>query len=166
MKMPKILYRLPISVRMALTKLLMSLFVLVIFVAVCFSKIDHELAGVIASFTVIILLPVTLLWSVDASRIIRREMPHNKSARVIAAILGIPQAVFGISLTLIGVVFPFIEIHDVFIDIMLGRSFLLSAISIIPTLFMLGLGYFYVREGLGMAPKCPRFLELFVNKNK
>lgn len=149
----KLLCNAPSVVRKVLIKLSAAACFLICLTAVCFADIDRSLVAVIAAITVIVILPVTLMLSVDASRVIRNVMPQDRKAMILAAILAIPQVVLGVVLLLVGLVFPFVLVNDVITDIRGGQPIFLHAISILTAFFMLIIGYFYVLEGLGLR-KC------------
>jgi hypothetical protein len=82
-------------VRGALLKLLGSLIVLISLLLGIFSNVDRGLVGIMGGVLIVIVVPMTILFSVDASRAIRKQASGNKSLRLFGLILGIPQAVMG-----------------------------------------------------------------------
>ena len=140
-------------IKRALIKLLAAATVLVGLLLGCFSHIDRGLVGIMAAVTIILAIPITVLLSIDASRIIKREMPLNKSVRILGAILGIPQAVFGTILVAFGIVYPFIGMRDIVADLSLGQPAIVPFIWTGTALLMLGLGLYYLREGLSFGKK-------------
>lgn len=138
------------GIRKALIKLLVAAAVLIGLILGCFSPIDRELVGIMAGFTILLAFPITVLLSVDASRIIKREMPRKKSVRILGVVLGIPQAVLGTILVAFGIVYPFIGIRDILADLSSGRSGIIPFLTTVTAILMLGVGYYYLREGLGL----------------
>jgi hypothetical protein len=146
----KLLCNAPSVVKKVLIKLSVAVCFLICLTMVCFANIDRSLVAVIAATTVIVVLPVTLMLSIDASRMIRNVMPQDRKAIILATVLAIPQVVLGVALLLVGLVFPFILVSDVITDIRGGQPIFLHAISILTAFFMLIVGYFYILEGLGL----------------
>lgn len=142
-----------VSIKKSLIKLLVATIVLVWLVSECFYQSDPGLVGVIAVGTAILPLPIVILLSIDASRVIKREISINKATRVLGALLGIPQAVLGILLMAIGIAYPFIGIRNIVVDISSGRLAIFPFVSTIIALMMLIIGYYYLREGLSFSKK-------------
>jgi hypothetical protein len=104
---------------------------------------DSPFAGLAVGLVVVVVFPSTLLFAIDASRAIRREILTNNSVRVLGRILGIPQAIFGIILMAFGVAYPVYKFING-----LGPTPFVTALYIVMALVMFCVGFYYVREGL------------------
>jgi hypothetical protein len=141
------------ATKIALIKLLLAIFALVGVTLICFSKIDRGLTGLLATVAVLVLLPMTILFSIDASRAIKNDAAISDSAslKTIGTLLGIPRAILGVALLAIGVAYPLIAVTKIAADIPSGYSYFLQFVLAIISAGMLTLGYFYLREGLGLS---------------
>jgi hypothetical protein len=104
---------------------------------------DSPFAGLAVGLVVVVVFPSTLLFAIDASRAIRREILTNNSVRVLGKILGIPQAIFGIILMAFGVAYPVYSLING-----LGLTPLVTVLYIVMALVMFCVGFYYVKEGL------------------
>jgi hypothetical protein len=138
------------AVRKALVKLLLALVALIGLILTCFSGIDRGVVPVIVGLIVLIIFPSTILFGIDASRVIRAEASAGRAVRVLGRILGIPQAIMGIVLIAFGVVYPFFGVRDFIADLSARRSGIGSFIMTLTAIAALFLGYYYLREGLGI----------------
>ena len=138
------------TIRKGLIKLLASAAVLIGLILACISRSNRDLVGIIGGIIVLLVLPATLLWGIDASRVIKREMPKNKSIRILGTLLGIPQAIMGTILIAFGLVGPFIGVRDFIAERAAGQSGIMPFIMTVTAIAFLIVGYYYVREGLGL----------------
>lgn len=138
------------TIRKALIKLLASAAVLIGLILACISRSNRDLVGIIGGIIVLLVLPATLLWGIDASRVIKREMPKNKSVRILGTLLGIPQAIMGTILIAFGLVGPFIGVRDFIAERAADQSGIMPSIMTLTAIAFLIVGYYYVREGLGL----------------
>lgn len=100
-------------------------------------------SGLAVGLVVVVVFPSTLLFAIDASRAIRREITTNNSVQVLGKILGIPQAIFGIILLAFGVGYPvYTLVHG------LGPTPLMTGLYIVMALVMFRVGFYYVKEGV------------------
>src|SRR6185312_5319543 len=136
------------DIKKSLVKLLAVTAVLVGLISECFYQNDPGLVGVMAVVAAVLVFPVVILSSIDASRAIKKDMSTSKSTRVFGDILGIPQAIIGILLMAIGIAYPFIGIQNIVINFSSGRPIIFQVISTMIALMMLLVGYYYFREGL------------------
>lgn len=143
----------PTTIRNALIRLLIASCALVGLAIGCFSNVDRGLVGIMGCLLVVVVLPATILMSVDASRAIKQGLPQHKSIRILGAVLGFPQAVLGTLLISFGLVYPFIGIRDLMRDLDAGRSGIGPFVTTVTAFLMLGVGYYYLREGLGLRKK-------------
>jgi hypothetical protein len=104
---------------------------------------DSPFAGLAVGLVVIVVFPSTLLFAIDASRAIRREITANNSVQVLGKILGIPQAIFGIILMAFGVGYPVYTLLNG-----LGPTPLMTGLYIVMALVMFRVGFYYFKEGL------------------
>ena len=135
----------------AIRKSLLKLFawaILLIGLAFAFLHVNRDFAGVIGGFAVLVALPATILSCVDASRVIRRADPASKNIRILGFALGLPQAVLGAMLLAYGLIYPYFGISDIVSDVAMGRSAIVPFVRTATAFFFLGVGYYYVREGL------------------
>jgi hypothetical protein len=139
----------PPTVRRALIKLLVATAVLAGLSLLCFADINGGLKGVLAVAIVILAFPITLLLGIDASRVIKREVPNHKSLRLMGRFLAFPQAVMGIILVGFAVAYPLFGLREAMDLISIGRfpAFPLAFTLIAALSF--GVGLHYIREGLG-----------------
>jgi hypothetical protein len=77
-------------------------------------------------------------------------MPENKSVRILGALLGIPQAIMGTILIAFGIVGPFIGLRDFVTERAAGQSGIMPFLMTVTAVAFLIVGYYYVREGLGL----------------
>ena len=104
---------------------------------------ESPFAGLAIGLVVLVLFPSTLLFAIDASRVIRKEAQSNASIRVLGYALGIPQLLFGALLMAFGVAYP------VSINIQgLGPTPLVTALYVGYAVLMFSVGFYYTREGL------------------
>lgn len=104
---------------------------------------DSPFAGLALGLVVVVVFPSTLLFAIDASRAIRREVLTNNSIRVLGKILGIPQIIFGIILMAFGVTYPVYKIING-----LGPTSLMTVLYIFFAFVMFSVGFHYIKEGL------------------
>jgi hypothetical protein len=104
---------------------------------------DSPFAGLAVGLVVVVVFPSTLLFAIDASRAIRREILTNNPVRVLGKILGIPQAIFGIILMAFGVAYPVYSLING-----LGLTPRVTVLYIVMALVMFCVGFYYVKEGL------------------
>lgn len=138
------------TVKLALIKLTLSIAVLAVLVFTCFLNIDRSLISILIALTVLLVVPAVILSCVDASRAIKRERSTKNILRALGHILGIPQIFLGASLVVIGVVYPFFGIREIFTDILSGQPTIVPFIFTGIAFLMLLLGYYYLREGLNL----------------
>jgi hypothetical protein len=103
---------------------------------------DSPFAGLAVGLVVVVVFPSTLLFAIDASRAIRREILTNNSVRFLGKILGIPQAIFGVILMAFGVAYPVYSLING-----LGLTPLVTVL-IVMALVMFCVGFYYAKEGL------------------
>jgi hypothetical protein len=74
----------------------------------CFFILDRDsgFAGLALGLVVLIGVPSTLLFGIDASRAIGRQKRTNHLMNNVGRVLGIPQSVFGVILMAFGVAYP------------------------------------------------------------
>ena len=142
-----------------------SLLLLLAIGATCLLDIDSGLRATLIAFLALVVLPCTLISSVDAGRALRREIPEDRLPQRLVALLILPQAIFGIVLISAGLVLPFIGVRGLIIDAFNGTISVWSPVRIVIGAMMFPVGCFYLREGLGGMPKTTRrvrvgFLEL------
>lgn len=104
---------------------------------------DSPFSGLAVGLVVIVVFPSTLLFAIDASRAIRREITTNNSVRVLGKILGIPQVIFGTTLMAFGVGYPVYNFVNG-----LGRTPLMTLLYAVVALVMFRVGFYYIKEGL------------------
>jgi hypothetical protein len=141
------------EVRTALTKLLVSSIVLFGLVILCFADIDRAIRGFLIVFIAILAFPITLLYAIDASKVIRRAAPDHKSLTIFGRILAFPQAIMGIVLIAFSVVYPIFGVHELIVDISNGHAAALPIVRLVIAVLSFLLGLRYVREGLGIEKK-------------
>ncbi len=141
------------KVRQSLVKLLVAIIVLVLLTLICFGDIDPGLRGTIATFVVVVVFPVSLLLGIDASRVIKREMPGQRSLRLLGKALALPQAIMGTVLVGFAVVYPLFGIRELVSDISNGVMPALPVVRICIAAFSFIVGLHYVREGLGLTKR-------------
>jgi hypothetical protein len=137
------------NVKITLIKLLISFIMLIIFFVALLSTENAGSVNVFLLLLTIIIFASTMLFSRDASRLLRLETPYNKSIMRLALILAIPQIFLGVMLIALGLVLPFVELYNVIQDIQSGGLFFLHFLYMINALLILLLGYFIVRQGIG-----------------
>ncbi|HYA39130.1 MAG TPA: hypothetical protein VEI74_12760 [Candidatus Methylomirabilis sp.] len=140
------------AIKKALVRLLVATMISAGLIYACF-HVDHDLVGIVGGVLILLALPAVVLLSVDASRVIRREVPSNRSVKILGLVLAIPQAVMGVILIAFGIIYPLIGISEILADLAQGRSAVIPFVTTVTALVMLGLGYFYLREGLGLGKK-------------
>lgn len=138
------------DIRRALTKLLISTAFLVALASACFMDINGGLKGVLIVVIVILAFPITLLIGIDASRVIKREVPSHKSLRLLGSVLTLPQAIMGTVLVSFGAVYPVFGVNQLIHDVRDGRSSLITLVRILVAGLAFLAGIHYVREGLGL----------------
>lgn len=131
---------------MALAKLLLGLAISVILLILFFS-VSRYFKGLVLVADFLALLS-TILLSIDASRVIRRERRSGEPLKFLGAALGIPQVALGTAMLGIGFVCPFIGAYEIYKNFLIGKFVVLPFVGIIIAFLMLGLGYYYLREGL------------------
>jgi hypothetical protein len=136
--------------RRALLKLLVAFMIFIGLLLGIFSKGDRGLVGIMGGLLVVVVLPVTVLLSIDASRIIKRETSESRSLRGFGVLLGIPQAIMGIVLVAFGLVYPFFGIRALLADSATGLPGFIDLVLTLTAFALLFVGYHYVREGLGL----------------
>jgi hypothetical protein len=104
---------------------------------------DSPFSGLAVGLVVVVVFPSTLLFAIDASRAIRREITTDNSVQVLGKILGIPQAIFGIILMAFGVGYPVFTLVNG-----LGPTPLMTVLYIVMALVMFRVGFYYLKEGL------------------
>lgn len=135
------------TIQSSLIRLLLGTIVLVLLISACFTHIDQDLRAPIIVLVVVVAFPVTLLLGVDASRVIKREMPNHKKLRVLGRVLALPQAVLGTVLVAFSLIYPIFGIRQILNSAQRGGS-ILPAFGIAIAAFGFGLGVHYIREGL------------------
>jgi hypothetical protein len=140
-------------VRNALLKLLGSLILFMSLLLGIFSSADRGMVGIMGGLLVVVVAPITILLSIDASRTIRQQSSGHRSLRLFGILLGIPQAVMGIVLIAFGLVYPFFGIRGIVEDVGSGRSGSLHLVTTVTALVLLFVGFHYLREGLGFKRK-------------
>ena len=137
------------AIKKALFKFLVSFIVLVGVIVLCCSKIDQSIAGPLAVFATLVLLPTTILLSIDASRVINKDLSGLQAgyAETLGRILGMPQIFLGLLLMVIGIGYPILALTKV-VGANDGLPFLTPLVVAAVALLMVSLGYFYLREGL------------------
>lgn len=138
------------KIKMAIMKLVMALVILLGLTLTCIATTDRGMVALMLGLIVLVVFPSAVLLSIDASRVIRQEMPSHKPVKIIGIVLGIPQAIIGSVLIAFGLVYPFFGLRDFVDDVSSGVSPVIPLIRIITALAMLGIGYFYLREVLGL----------------
>jgi hypothetical protein len=141
------------GVTKALMKFFLAIVVLASLTRICFLDIDVGLRGTIITFNAILTLPITILLGIDASRVINRELPSNKSLRILGKVLAFPQAVFGTILIGFGVGYPVFGVPAILDDLSRGVTPLTLLASLIVSALGFGLGFHYLREGLGLGKR-------------
>jgi len=140
-------------VRKALLKLLIATIVLAALVVSCFVNRVGDLRGLIGFVIVVLAFPITLLIGIDASRVIKKDSPSHKQIQLLGRILAFPQAVLGVVLLGFSVVYPVFGIHELLYGPRNGRLHWLPIGGIGFAAISFSLGFYYVREGLGMNRK-------------
>jgi hypothetical protein len=112
---------------------------------IAFFIFDHDspFSGLAAGLVVLVVFPSTLLFAIDASRAIRKEIAANNSVQVLGKVLGIPQAIFGLILMAFGVGYPVYTLING-----LGPTPLMTVLYILMALMMFRIGFYYFKEGL------------------
>lgn len=62
--------------------------------------------------------------------------------------MGIPQAIIGIALFAVGAIYPFIGVHNIYVDMFAGHAASQDFLWVVISLLMLALGYFYLKESM------------------
>jgi|SRR5882724_7890280 len=138
------------KVRHSLVKLLVATIVLVLLTVICFGDIDPGLRGTIATFVAVVAFPVSLLLGIDASRVIKREMPGHRSISLLGKALALPQAIMGTVLVGFAVAYPVFGIRELVSDISNDVMPALPVVRICIAALSFTVGVHYVREGLGL----------------
>jgi len=136
------------SVGSALTKLSVALLFLLTLLAACCLANDPFVRGMVAVLLFVLVIPINALCSIDASRAIASQPNISRPVRILGAVLGVPQAILGGALVVIGFIYPFIGIVHVYRDIFDGVPVSQHLIWIAVSLVMLVVGYFYLKESL------------------
>jgi hypothetical protein len=95
-----------------------------------------------------VIFPSTLLFGIDASRAIKREIPSHRSMQIFGKALGVPQGVSGLIRVAFGVVFPIMGIRDFIETGSLGENPVFRLIYIGTAILIFSIGYYYVKESL------------------
>lgn len=139
------------SIRIALVKLLVG-FAISVVLLILFFSVSRDFKGLVIVVDFLAFLS-TILLSIDASRVIKRELRSGERLKILGAALGLPQVVLGIAMLGIGLVYPFFGVYEIYNDLLSGESVVFPLFGTILAFLMLGLGYYYLREGLGLMGK-------------
>jgi hypothetical protein len=138
------------KVRKALIKLLVATLVLAGLVSSCFVDSVGDLRGLIIFVIIVLIIPITLLIGIDASRVIKRELPSHKALRVMGRVLAFPQAVMGAVLIGFSVGYPVFGVRELIQDLAKGNFPVLPIAGLVVSVLGFAAGVRYIREGLGL----------------
>ena len=102
---------------------------------------------------VVLALPITILLTIDASRILKTQPVADGASRRLGIILGIPQGIMGTVLIAFGLVYPFFGVRKLAADLQTGRAGSVHLIMLVTSIAFLFVGYHYLREGLALNRK-------------
>jgi hypothetical protein len=143
------------SVRHAVFRLLAAVVALIGLMFACYYA-DKNFRGIVGGVIILLAFPAALILGINASRAISRELPDRKSVRIFGVVFGIPQAVLGAILAGFGCVYPFIGIRAFWSDLSAGQSGNVPFVTTIISIMMLGIGCYYLQQGLGLGRNKPK----------
>lgn len=136
------------QIRAALAKLSLSFLLLLTLLIGGLSSDSRAFQGIIFTVLFVLVIPVNVLLSIDASRTISKESHLGKSTIILGRILGVPQAILGLILIAAGIVYSLVGLRNIFHDLTGGAPATLDLIWTLIALSYLVLGYFYFRQSL------------------
>ncbi len=105
---------------------------------------DPSIRAVLIVFTVVLLIPSSLLLGLDTSRLIRLEVDQPKPMQILGAVLGLPRLLFITVLGLFAIIYPFYGVPEMLSDMSHGDSpiFPIGGLILAAAIFVRGTSLF------------------------